>query len=137
TNRRIVFNRPLGLLINKGHHRSSPTVMPHSLITPGRHEANAVARSQLRRNPCCRLTPPALAQRPDRCYSKPVLLSAREVLDCLAGNGYCFCVTPTVGARRIGADLDDVAFRVLDFLPGQIDLAFVITGRRAQSSGSG
>ena len=108
---------------------------PHN-AQPSRGERRSEDQ-KLRRNPCCRFTPPALAQRPDRCYSKPVLLSAREVLDCLAGNGYCFCMTPTVGARRIGADLDDVAFRVIDFLPGQIDLTFVMTGGRAQGSRSG
>ena len=55
---------------------------------------------RLRRDPRCGLTPPALAQRADRGYPEPVPRPAREILDRLIGNRHCFCVTPTVGARR-------------------------------------
>ena len=40
---RLALNKLAGLM---GHHRPSPTVMPHSLITPKRHEADRRSEDQ-------------------------------------------------------------------------------------------
>jgi len=42
-------------------------------------------------------------------------------------------MTPTIACSQIEAGLDDVALCVRDFLPGEIDLTFVIAGSGAQS----
>lgn len=94
---------------------------------------NAVEQTKLRRNSCCGFTPTALAHRTNCRDAEPVLLPAGEVLDCLAGHRHCFRVAPTVDGWRIGTDLDDLASRVLDLLPSEIDLAFATTSSRTQS----
>src|SRR5690242_19911592 len=94
-----------------------------------------VVSNKLRCDLRCRLTPPALAQRTNSSYPEPVLLSAREVLQCLVRHRNGFRVTPTFRTRRIGTDLNDVAPRVLHFPPAKIDFTLVITGGRTQRFG--
>jgi len=65
-----------------GHRRptNSDAPQPHNAQTSwGERRRKIKLRRNLRRG----LTPSALAQRTDRGYPEPVLLSAREVLDCL------------------------------------------------------
>jgi len=74
-----------------GHRRptNSDAPQPHNAQTSwGERRRKIKLRRNLRRG----LTPSALAQRTDRGYPEPVLLSAREVLDCLGWQSLRFCV---------------------------------------------